>query len=1778
MGSRGPRIQLEINANSPIIIFPNSSMSTDVLVVNLGKLTVNNCFIEDGKAGTLTCNQAQTLRSGKKCLLDVIQLTLKDMELFSAQRINRDRSDETKKNLDFNSFLVQRQDGSFLKEKIQLKLTIEKNLDRYVSHSAPDFRSKLSLSSVHFNLDVSQYKLVQGILSYNIGEKLPLFSQPTVSSTEVRQNNTLIMTVDLKNVTVELLSNSNGCSAQSLATLDFICSTYTFDSFSYHSKNISLNCQTIRMSDTRFRDVPVNHRPNVFEKILQPGPQASPPHKMQLVINYKSAPEINKFTFILHNMKVMCIFDWIFSVRDFIMERPKDPFIHEKEAACGVVEDTFSEVSSLGQTRETTTIPQRNKVEVPFEMKLNVSDTQFIVVDDTTTLDANAVILKSTAYLKYCPSDNQLSCILDSLEVFSCSMAAEEETAQSIIDPLTININSQDANEFSQHSVHHGQKENFNLKVNSEKVCICLIDDCGDSDVPLVEIAVQSIEFSHQFQPQHEGNGSFVLSSDYYNRTISGWEPFVEHWRCCCKWNQNSEKQTKVKINAEDILNLSVSKTLLDLYDQTIKNWSDDYQRQTVKRKPFVPFKLANETGCTLCFKKVTILPNENQKANKKYKNMQRGECNTGQGDWIKVESGEMVPFSFYDKEKNRHEKTHVLHINQLIVKVNEWEVLPNVSVDCVGVYFRHADPDISLSEGKTQMQARVVFDVKPEGNARKLITVRSALVVRNELDSSIELKMQIDERYISEKEVRIPAKSSFPIPLAFVSSSLYIRPYDQPVRYCDEPIKWNHVKLAGDVKGTIIKCAYSEGKEVYRFCMLVKRENYPDQLLTEDVSNILPGHTLSVCPPVIVCNLLPVELQYYINDMPIKKVVKAQGKSCIHTVDTSNVMRFGLNLETFPTCHEIEISPWKADNKPQSKEIRLYDTKERLLNLLIRIIFQREGSIYDITKEGYKEVSPQQEVFFHWTNDKPKVKKLMCVKLLDNGRHFWSGGFDINKRCSFDINIRNEAGESHLLHVEILQNTVAYTIVIGDAVPPPYRFDNLSEDETKINSNQLWTMTSQGVIETKASYSIIGTQTAKSSNANEKSMVLDIDTTSHCETWPLILGRRDEKRNVTQTWAFTKDGRLSCARGTLYVQHLLNKENINIHKNSEMVGPGPLHKQIVPAYMRIDQERLFPERVILAIRTVMEGPIRVLQIKDISVGRDTEDNENKQDLVSDEDERTKMEMHTQNSKTTLKLSIKLKGGLGVSLVNSTPEELIYISLRDISVKYIFNTNSTTTDISVANVQVDNQLPAARLPVLLYIVPNTEERSKNTHALHIKASCQRNTDPNWNIKTFKYLIINIHDLRIQIEERLAWKLVQFFGFGSADQLELRTPAIDAGNIPEDPVAATYIQSKKYYFEELQICNKDIYLSILSTFNLSPDLQAIKSEMLSLPLHVFSFEDEKLEPAPFTKECLCKPMDILLKDISSHYKEEVVKISVILAANYFGDLKGWYRDIEEGISDLRFKGKLLSPLRNFNHGLWNFVAKVTGNVSDGLGILNMDSNYQVRREQIKTRARLSNKHMLAGAAKNFGFGLLGAVTSIFTQPYDGYQEEGLKGFVTGIGKGLIGTVTKPVVGALDLVSGATNVIKDTGSRISGISPLQVRLPRCCRGARMLLPPYSYIQARSQKLFHDLNKKTLGEFFFSVEQLAQEYDNEAIITSNQVLFLKCGKLVFSVPYPDFKLCFVVESDDGTYRLKMRGPEKEFQVQYLVFETREVPDMVSQQINYARNLYEELQHTLT
>lgn len=65
--------------------------------------------------------------------------------------------------------------------------------------------------------------------------------------------------------------------------------------------------------------------------------------------------------------------------------------------------------------------------------------------------------------------------------------------------------------------------------------------------------------------------------------------------------------------------------------------------------------------------------------------------------------------------------------------------------------------------------------------------------------------------------------------------------------------------------------------------------------------------------------------------------------------------------------------------------------------------------------------------------------------------------------------------------------------------------------------------------------------------------------------------------------------------------------------------------------------------------------------------------------------------------------------------------------------------------------------------------------------------------------------------------------------------------------------------------------------------------------------------------------------------------------------------------------------------------------------------------------------------------SFLLGIIGGLTSVITSTVEGVKTEGgVSGFISGLGKGLVGTVTKPVAGALDFASETAQAVRDTAT--------------------------------------------------------------------------------------------------------------------------------------------------
>ncbi|KAM9751025.1 intermembrane lipid transfer protein VPS13D isoform 4-T4 [Menidia menidia] len=1237
---RASRVLLDIQAGAPVIVIPESSRSPRVIVANLGQLRVQNCFLPAGAYGTFSLRDKERVRNAAGseqekprsstsstgstpgrpeasdtggspreehphspephvCLLDCMALDLQEMDIFAAEHLpcrpwdggGQPESSE----LIFPSYSVRRTGDNLLKDRCRLRLKVERNLDRELSHAVPDMSIHGSLSSVHCCLDMKHYQLIRGLLENNLGEPVEEFLRPynlqdpssyTVLSGDVFTN--LSFLVDMMDVSLELLDSPTRSECRrSLARFDFMKSKVLFEGFSNGSKSVNLVSHSLLAHDTRYtgaRRGAEGLRHNVFDCILQPSKTGTNRASLQLELHYRSTRESSCFTVVLNNLRVFLIFDWLQLVRDFLhMPAESGPGGAEARqrwpsapgAEPGPAGALMPKTVKSGVVTKRSTVPVNQ--ERCLEVKINVTGTEFVVVEDLSCPDTNAIILKGTTVLTYKPRlvDRPFSGSLAGVEVFSCRLGSEQETALSIIDPVNVQVdlcgsptyqsssglldafNVEDipplleiqfpaldirlsyndiqlflaiaksiptasagptppsdsegsqaaaspregsrskAPPLAETQLRHLQDLGFRkedcmaalrhckgqldqaatwllenaesmagqprtragsdshshsaplsgVEVKAESVCICFIDDCLDCDIPLAELTFSRLYVLQRIGSTQEGNASFTLSGDYYNRELSGWEPIIEPWPCFLSWQQQAAgrlhpPRLKMGIRAKQRLDINITSVLLEQYKTTKSSWMADYCKEeeqatksspplpwigssvdppsfgqsaplshlrtrstasltyleqqihsradaklSKRRQPFVPYALRNHTGCTMWFATLTTTPTRVALSHSSSADSISEVHSSGADDshnvsqWREVLPGEEVPFEFEAREKLRHRHTHELKLHQLLVRVCGWEQVKPVSVDKVGIFFRYAAPDRTNSSNtvgspisRTNIihphvyfsalpPVRVVFAITMEGSARKVITVRSALMVKNRLDALMEVRL--DSPSAPDKPVVLPPilpGEALAIPLHLTSWRLQARPKGMGLFFCKAPIHWTSVERPGEISSSKRECQTADVEDSpkgnFRFCVVIKKENYPEQQPAKRQASggaqqiyRQPGHTVYLLPTMVLHNLLPCDLSYYIKGTAILGTLKPGKEAVLHSADTSQNMELGVLLESFPVCKELLIPPGTQNYVVR---MRLYDTNKRLLCLTIRIILLAQGALKILISSPY--------------------------------------------------------------------------------------------------------------------------------------------------------------------------------------------------------------------------------------------------------------------------------------------------------------------------------------------------------------------------------------------------------------------------------------------------------------------------------------------------------------------------------------------------------------------------------------------------------------------------------------------------------------------------------------------------------------------------------------------------------------------------------------------------------------------------------------------------------
>ena len=316
------------------------------MVVDLGRISVSNRFdVVSSSTGSSVIPPGRSLRfnstvessssAPSSVLVDVLQVELSRMDLSTGQRLEKGQQSQVG-DLVLGSYLVRRRSAnprSLLTETCDMKVEVRRNLDGHLGRhtTVPDVDLRGLLTAVSCSVDEHQYKLVRGLLAFNLGEQLDWLQRP-VPQLKPTVWSTLKLRLDLVNVALALKMNDG----EPFASVEFIDSRLVYESNSNGSRDIDLVSQQVLLKDTvgSRNDVHATKR-NVFTQILQPvtstAQNLSSSSKdtvtdvqLQAEVHYRATKDFTRFTVVLNNMRLLAVPHWWSLFHQFIILSPDE--------------------------------------------------------------------------------------------------------------------------------------------------------------------------------------------------------------------------------------------------------------------------------------------------------------------------------------------------------------------------------------------------------------------------------------------------------------------------------------------------------------------------------------------------------------------------------------------------------------------------------------------------------------------------------------------------------------------------------------------------------------------------------------------------------------------------------------------------------------------------------------------------------------------------------------------------------------------------------------------------------------------------------------------------------------------------------------------------------------------------------------------------------------------------------------------------------------------------------------------------------------------------------------------------------------------------------------------------------------------------------------------------------------------------------------------------------------------------------------------------------------
>ncbi|CAI2320935.1 unnamed protein product [Caenorhabditis sp. 36 PRJEB53466] len=422
-------------------------------------------------------------------------------------------------------------------------------------------------------------------------------------------------------------------------------------------------------------------------------------------------------------------------------------------------------------------------------------------------------------------------------------------------------------------------------KVEIERISFTLEAGTGAIPVPLIFLDMLINAEAHDWSSAMRVSSGISLQMTYYNESVSVWEPIIEpvenekgefeRWRLTMTMKSRNKQdttdtspQTDVKIEADRMLNVTVTKSLLSLLNKLSEAFATAAKQitptQTRHLPGISPFVVLNETGIV-----VKVLDTETVRVS------ENGEAvDATHGDFLDV----------FLKNGRRNDEDRRLSIEQEEIQGDlKFELVGTVRETKIGRAEKRIIHLPKVSEGGHKWL--IVSETTIENN-RRLVTLNSHVKVTNHLSYPVELYSKRDTTLDLFGTVEHGETIPLAVPLLFSpSGDIYLKPVDDKYEVSFESLCWHNFEHN---RRQAVRCEADTSSDAGPFTGI-----YIDSVVHEEkVQDGADDQTTSVFhvhlyPPLEFHNNLPCDVQL---ETPEQKTLAAGTGTLLNVVAGSTI------------------------------------------------------------------------------------------------------------------------------------------------------------------------------------------------------------------------------------------------------------------------------------------------------------------------------------------------------------------------------------------------------------------------------------------------------------------------------------------------------------------------------------------------------------------------------------------------------------------------------------------------------------------------------------------------------------------------------------------------------------------------------------------------------------------------------------------------------------------------------------------------------------------------